>query len=183
MMIQLIICTIIYLIFFLIKNNENSFSKQTVENVSNILSYDINFKKLYNSCEEYLKNQKYFKINNNSGNNIDDNSSENGGDNSGGNSSDNNNGVGGGDIPQEQIPETNKSQMEIDSEYIKQSYNLIIPVSGNITSGFGNREPTEIISAFHQGVDIGAVIRNSNLRIYGRKCNCCFVCWRLWKSY
>lgn len=50
-----------------------------------------------------------------------------------------------------------KSQMELDAEYIKQNFNITIPVYGRITSGFGNREPTEIISAFHQGVDISAV--------------------------
>lgn len=47
--------------------------------------------------------------------------------------------------------------MELDAEYIKQNANITIPVQGYITSGFGDREPTEIISAFHQGVDIGAV--------------------------
>ena len=50
-----------------------------------------------------------------------------------------------------------KTQMEIDAEYVKQNCSLIIPVEGTVTSGYGNREPTEIISAFHQGIDIGAV--------------------------
>lgn len=47
--------------------------------------------------------------------------------------------------------------MELDAEYVKQNCSLIIPVAGYITSGFGDREATEIISAFHQGIDIGAV--------------------------
>lgn len=46
--------------------------------------------------------------------------------------------------------------MEIDAEYIKNNYSLIKPIEGTITSGFGEREQTEIISAFHQGIDIGA---------------------------
>ena len=50
----------------------------------------------------------------------------------------------------------NKTQMEQDSEFIKQNYSFIHPVSGEITSGFGSREETEIISAFHQGIDIPA---------------------------
>lgn len=54
------------------------------------------------------------------------------------------------------IDSQNKTQMEIDAEYIKNNYNLIKPIEGNITSGFGEREQTEIISAFHQGIDIGA---------------------------
>ena len=50
----------------------------------------------------------------------------------------------------------NKSQMELDAEYIKNNCNVIKPIEGKITSEFGEREQTEIISAFHQGVDIGA---------------------------
>ena len=55
------------------------------------------------------------------------------------------------------IDNENKTQMEIDAEYIKNNYSLIKPIEGKITSGFGEREQTEIISAFHQGIDIGAV--------------------------
>lgn len=72
------------------------------------------------------------------------------------NNSNENPGIGGGSDNVENIAE-NKSQMELDAEYVKQNCSLIIPVQGYITSGFGNREATEIISAFHQGVDIGAV--------------------------
>lgn len=68
-------------------------------------------------------------------------------------------GIGGGSDTIQNIENNNqsKTQMELDAEYVKQNCNLIIPVHGTITSGFGNREATEIISAFHQGVDIGAV--------------------------
>lgn len=54
------------------------------------------------------------------------------------------------------IDSQNKTQMELDAEYIKNNYSLIKPIEGKITSGFGEREQTEIISAFHQGIDIGA---------------------------
>ncbi len=66
-------------------------------------------------------------------------------------------GIGGGSDVSINNNTQNKSQMELDAEYIKQNCSLIIPVQGYVTSGFGNREPTEIISAFHQGIDIGAV--------------------------
>ena len=46
--------------------------------------------------------------------------------------------------------------MEIDAQYIKQNFDIKLPIHGTITSQFGEREETEIISAFHQGVDIGA---------------------------
>ena len=64
-------------------------------------------------------------------------------------------GMGGGSDNVENTT-ANKSQMEIDAEYIKQNCSIIQPIEGVITSRFGDREPTEIISAFHQGIDIGA---------------------------
>lgn len=48
------------------------------------------------------------------------------------------------------------TQMEQDAQYIKQNCNLIHPIEGKITSVFGSREPSEIVSEFHQGIDIGA---------------------------
>lgn len=57
----------------------------------------------------------------------------------------------------------NKTQMEQDAEYIKHNCNIIQPIQGIVTSRFGDREETEIISAFHQGVDIAA---NTGTPIY-----------------
>ena len=50
---------------------------------------------------------------------------------------------------------SNKTQMEIDAEYIKKNFKLQLPLKGTITSHYGKREPTEIISANHRGIDIG----------------------------
>ena len=60
---------------------------------------------------------------------------------------------------QKEVEDKKKQKQEAReyAEYVKQNCSLIIPVQGYITSGFGNREATEIISSFHQGVDIGAV--------------------------
>ena len=46
------------------------------------------------------------------------------------------------------------SQMEIDANEIKNNYSMILPLRGTITSRFGPREPTDIISANHAGIDI-----------------------------
>ncbi len=43
-----------------------------------------------------------------------------------------------------------------DVSYIKKYANIIKPVNGTVTSGYGERTPTDIISAYHKGVDIGA---------------------------
>jgi murein DD-endopeptidase MepM/ murein hydrolase activator NlpD len=60
-----------------------------------------------------------------------------------------NNGEGGNDT-------TEISQADQDIEYIKNNASFIKPVSGTITSGFGTRTPTDIVTANHSGVDIGA---------------------------
>lgn len=48
-----------------------------------------------------------------------------------------------------------KTQEQIDIEYVKQNLNIIWPLNGTITSGFGARTPTDIVSAYHYGIDIG----------------------------
>ena len=53
-------------------------------------------------------------------------------------------------------PSAEKTQMEFDAEYIKENYNLILPIKGVVTSRFGKREPTDIVSENHQGIDLGA---------------------------
>lgn len=48
------------------------------------------------------------------------------------------------------------SQDEQDIAYIKENVSLIVPVVGTVTSKYGKRTPTEIISENHAGLDIGA---------------------------
>ena len=48
------------------------------------------------------------------------------------------------------------SQDEQDIAYIKENVSIIVPVYGTVTSGYGPRTPTNIISANHAGLDIGA---------------------------
>lgn len=59
--------------------------------------------------------------------------------------------VGGTDETQQ---EEAKSQEEQDIEYVKQNVSIIWPIKGVITSRFGNRTPTEIVTANHKGLDI-----------------------------
>ena len=53
--------------------------------------------------------------------------------------------------------------MEIDAEYVKEKYSFKLPLKGVITSRYGSREATEIVSANHKGIDIGA---NTGTAIY-----------------
>lgn len=57
--------------------------------------------------------------------------------------------MGGGD-------ESNDSETDQDVIYIKKNGSFIKPISGRITSCYGPRTPTDIVSANHAGVDIGA---------------------------
>ena len=60
-------------------------------------------------------------------------------------------GVGGGGEPEK------TSESEDDVTYIKNHVSFVKPLeNGTITSRYGEREATEIISANHKGVDIGA---------------------------
>lgn len=71
-------------------------------------------------------------------------------------------GIGGGTEEPEVVATSSqssqKTQMEKDAEYIKANFQMQIPVSGKITSKYGKREPTEIVSENHQGIDIGVVV-------------------------
>ena len=54
MVLQIIVCTLIYLVIYMIQNNEYIFSKGFLEKTNQILSYDINIPKLYNTVKEYI---------------------------------------------------------------------------------------------------------------------------------
>ena len=56
----------------------------------------------------------------------------------------------------EKSGDENKSQYELDVEYLKANYDFIMPVTGTVTSRYGKREETEVVSANHQGIDVGA---------------------------
>ena len=194
MVIQILVCVIIYSTFWLIKGYNNVFSNTFINHTKAVLSYDINFPKVYNETVEYLNNNlnsiikkeessegeeqaenkeknvvenqeneeqkndvsdenQVVQEDNSKEENIanevvqDENEQE---DNNQNSSTSNEN---DGTIKAQSDAE-NISQMNEDAEYIKNNFNIIKPIQGSITSGFGNREQTDIISAFHQGIDI-----------------------------
>ena len=50
---------------------------------------------------------------------------------------------------------SNKTQMQKDADYIKANFKLELPLKGTVTSHYGKREATEIVSENHYGIDIG----------------------------
>ena len=164
---QVLICMLIYFIFYLIKNSNYIFSEEVVNKTREFLSYDINFQGIYTQTEKYYNEVIKPIINNQSDSkeeqNVNEQVNEEGG-------------IGGGEegvellnneIQQtsaDEIKEEDKkedenqkplSQMEIDANDIKANYNLILPLKGTVTSRFGSRTPTDIVSATHAGIDIG----------------------------
>lgn len=175
MIYKIIICIMIYSTFYMIKNSNHIFSKDILEKTKEILSYDMNIQLMYDKTVEYFKglNINFNEINENEvkeENTVDENKNneeqiennelENEGvNNQEGNSEGQNSsmGIGGGsEISSQNITnQEQKSQMEIDAQYIKDNYNMVLPLKGTITSRFGVRTPTDIISANHAGIDIG----------------------------
>lgn len=188
MLMQLAICAVIYIIFYLIKNTNYIFSDDVINKTKEFLSYDINFGNVQNSITSFVSNN----MNNfqSWGMGGEDNSSD---ENNTQTNEDINNtqtnesvneieektniigGIGGAvtnEVVEEDTTteeeksnekETKKSQSELDIEYLKENYSFIKPVSGVVTSNYGKREETEVVSANHQGIDIGA---NEGTAIY-----------------
>ena len=55
MILQIIICLLIYAIFYMITTTNYIFSESVINQTSSILNYDINFNDLYKRGKEYIK--------------------------------------------------------------------------------------------------------------------------------
>lgn len=156
MVIQLIICTLIYLVVYTIQNNEYIFSQDFINKVNEIISYDINFKNIYEQIKEKMKNSSENKDN---GENSDSNQENN-------LNEENQNGIGGAQENIEENKEENEqsnqnenlSEEEQEILKIKNTANFIKPIDGTISSSYGLREnATGRVPKNHTGVDIAAV--------------------------
>lgn len=183
MIMQIIICLLIYSIFYLITSTNYVFSEQVVKSTNEILNYDINFQEIYNNVMNFINsaNDKEPKQNveantNNivleSNNVIEVNNEEvvNNNQNSTVNNIENNisiNTVKEQGNKQEKKTEEDeaiknetskkKTQMELDADEVKKVCKWTKPLSGTITSEFGEREViTEGMTSDHKGIDIAA---------------------------
>lgn len=177
MILQLTICAMIYIIFYLIKHGNYIFSEEVINKTKEFLSYDINFGNLQNQFSLFIDSNKEKWWGENT--TQEENSSQT-------NSIETNTvnellenkvdetntvgGIGGAatneiieEDTSEKKEEKKKSQSELDIEYIKENYSFILPVTGTVTSRYGTREETEVVSANHAGIDIGA---NTGTAIY-----------------
>ncbi len=157
---QIIVCMILYFSLNSIINSNYFFSKSTQEKIEEFLSYDVDFKQIIYKIELYIKDnndilKKYLFIDRYIENDreeedkeVIDETEE---------ISDSNEKI---DEITENVNDAQVSEIveESDAEYIKNNYEIIWPVNGIITSRYGARTPTEIVSANHYGLDIGADI-------------------------
>lgn len=181
LILQIVICLLIYFIFYLIKNSNYIFSENVINKTREFLSYDINFQELYYQAEEYYNNnikaiitnsqEETNEIVNETTDDVVNEQIENVTQETTNEELTNvevENGIGGGEEGELLLNnETNQTsadeqnaegkeltQMEIDANDIKQNYSFILPLKGTISSRFGAREATEIVSANHAGIDI-----------------------------
>lgn len=159
MIVQIVVCLAIYGIFNLIISNNYIFSEDFTNKVKEILAQDINFSEIYsiisNKINEILKKEE--KIPEEQTENI-QNNDEN---------------IGGAEeiltneepnldnqpIQAQSEEQPQLTQMEQDSNYIKNNISFVQPITGRITSVFGMREPTTpTVPKNHTGIDIAAEI-------------------------
>lgn len=172
MILQVLICLVIYFIFYLIQNSDYVFSEEVINRTKEVLSYDINIQAIYSEILNGINNlsqgivpnveqqdNNTIQQNNNMENNIDENA------------------IGGAEIEsavveavvvsakesvnQGSINKDNIGQEQevplTDGEYIKANYSFIKPIEGIVSSEFGLRNvDNPIVSKNHSGIDIAA---------------------------
>lgn len=176
MILQIIICLLIYTIFYLINTTNYAFSDEVIRNTNNILSYDINLEKLYNDCQNFFitifnndENKKEINNNliiNNTTNEISKKTQENAIiTNKIANSAvvdkkkieENKDNIKKEDKEDVKKEKTEKTAMELDAEKVLKLCKFQKPLKGTITSEFGEREATiKGMTTDHKGIDIAA---------------------------
>lgn len=151
MCLQCIMCVIIYMAFYSIKNKDDILPKTIVNKIDEILQYDINIETWKGEIDKYIievnekEPESFENINEESIQNIESSSIEE-------------NSIAEAPQPepesqeepaQEAIP---ASPMEINAEYVKANYTIMKPLEGQITSRFGYRETVNPKN--HTGIDI-----------------------------
>lgn len=156
---QLIICSLIYIIMYLISTTNYSFSNYVVNSVKGILDYDLNFEKVY---IDIIKLFKFEHENDNITENIITENIENTGNNS---VTETNSEISNYltqtvelNISENIKEKTEEDIMKENAQKIKKICDFIKPIeNGVVSSEFGAREVVSpIMSSNHKGIDIAA---------------------------
>lgn len=156
MIIQILVCMVLYLIVYTIQNNSYVFSEDFINKANEILSYDTNFSEIYNNLKNGIlsllpkENNEVVNVEeNNNTQNEQNNELQN---SIGGAVEENANTVSTEVEQKEEL-----SQTEQDIINIKNTTTFIKPIEGVISSKFGNRETaTGNVPKNHTGTDIAA---------------------------
>ena len=157
MIIQILVCMVLYLIVYTIQNNSYVFSEDFLNKANEILSYDTNFSEIYNNLKNGIlsllpkENNEVVNVEeNNNTQNEQNNELQN---SIGGAVEENSNEVSNEEVE----PKQELSQTEQDIINVKNTTTFIKPVEGVISSKFGNRETaTGNVPKNHTGTDIAA---------------------------
>lgn len=146
MIVQILICSIIYLTIYTVKNKNYIFSEDFMAEVEEVISYDTNFIEIYNLIKEAISSFTVKDQNKqNQNNNLEVNA------------------IGGAvekDLQENTIDISEPlelSQTEQDIINVKNTTTFIKPIEGIITSKFGNRDTVlPNVPKNHTGTDIAA---------------------------
>lgn len=152
MIVQILICISIYLVIYFINNSEYVFSKDFINKINEVLSYDVNFMDLYNTIKD-----QYNKIivNNNEQEQLERTKEQE--------ENTTQDGIGGAvedlqntsDVKEETTKELSQSEQDIIN--VKNTTTFIKPIEGIISSKYGQRDTaTGRVPKNHTGTDIAA---------------------------
>lgn len=152
MIVQILICISIYLVIYFINNSEYVFSKDFINKINEILSYDVNFMDLYNTIKD-----QYNKII------VNNNEQEQPKQTKEQEENTTQDGIGGAvedlqntsDVKEETTKELSQSEQDIIN--VKNTTTFIKPIEGIISSKYGQRDTaTGRVPKKHTGTDIAA---------------------------
>ena len=155
---QIILCMIIYGIFYITVNNNYVFSEDFTNKAKEILNQDIDLKSIYITGMSKIKEWSEQLNKQTEENNPipKEEKQEQDVNNAGNEENEGNEGNEENNMSAEN-ENSELTQMEQDANYIKNAINFIKPIDGKITSGFGTRNPTTTtVPKNHTGTDIAA---------------------------
>lgn len=170
LVIQFVLCIIIYTCFYAAKNLPNLVPQEVMYKISDVLEYDINIQELYSKFNSLSTETKKEEKSNNENKLVEETLSAT--DSIEITDESQNNIINSENIVTESVepqPAENTetkveenissmSQMEIDANYIKANCIIMKPLDGEITSRFGPRNPeVPTVPKYHTGIDIARV--------------------------
>ena len=160
MVVQIVICLIIYAAFYIIQNNQFVFSQDFINKAKEVLSYDTNFEKMFENIKNnisYFNQNNGIFVKNTEENNVQEQNTENEEENKSVEESATDSAIGGAEEEQNLNKSVELSQEEQDINNVKNTTTFIKPLEGIISSKFGYRETaTGAVPKNHTGTDIAA---------------------------